>query len=238
MKNSSVRPIAASLTLIAAAWLPYPAQCQQRTGAEADWVAITKCAAIKDNQARLACVDDVFRKAGITTKVEAEPVAAPSDKDKSKSSTLANAAARAKGAMPAASTSGAVTSAEPKSRESDSVRSDAVRAEPARGKEEERRQSFGLQLPRFPKASRTNAKGGERQTNDDQLEVTLASVIKGGDGKLVLTTTDGAIWHQVEDIPIHLLPAKGQTMTIAKTALGGFMCKPSRWVSFRCYRTR
>jgi hypothetical protein len=89
--------------------------------------------------------------------------------------------------------------------------------------------SFGLQRP---------APSAPRQRDDERLEVTLASVEQAGDGKLVLTTTDGAIWRQVESDTVHQLPVQGQTMKIAKKSLGGFMCEPSRYVAFRCFRIR
>jgi hypothetical protein len=76
------------------------------------------------------------------------------------------------------------------------------------------------------------------QKDDNQHEVTLAAVEQGGDGKLVLTTTDGAIWRQAERIVIFPPPQQGQTIAITKTSFGGFMCKPSKWVAFRCYRAR
>jgi hypothetical protein len=76
------------------------------------------------------------------------------------------------------------------------------------------------------------------QKDDNQLEITLAAVEQGGDGKLVLTTTEGAIWRQVERIVIFPLPQQGQRVTISKTTFGGFMCKASKWVAFRCYRAR
>ncbi len=76
------------------------------------------------------------------------------------------------------------------------------------------------------------------QKDDNQLKVTLAAVEQGGDGKLVLTTTDGATWRQVERIVIFPPPQQGQTITISKTSFGGFMCKPTKWVAFRCYRAR
>ncbi|HWW80938.1 MAG TPA: hypothetical protein VNY82_15175 [Steroidobacteraceae bacterium] len=76
------------------------------------------------------------------------------------------------------------------------------------------------------------------QKDDNQLEITLAAVAQGGDGKLVLTSTEGAIWRQVERIDIFPPPQQGQTVTISKTSFGGFMCKLSKWVAFRCYRAR
>lgn len=96
----------------------------------------------------------------------------------------------------------------------------------------ERQKRFGQQTG----ASANSA--SPPQKDDNQLDVTLAAVEQGGDGKLVLTTTEGGIWRQVERIVIFPLPRQGQTITITKTSFGGFMCKPTKWVAFRCYRTR
>ncbi len=71
----------------------------------------------------------------------------------------------------------------------------------------------------------------------EQVEVTLAKVAQAGD-KLVLTTTDGAVWHQVESGAVRQPPKQGETMKIETRSLGGFMCQPSRYVSFRCYRSK
>jgi hypothetical protein len=90
------------------------------------------------------------------------------------------------------------------------------------------RQSFGLPPPPAPKPS----------PSDTRLQVTLANVAQSGDGKLVLTTTDGATWRQVESEAIRPMPAQGQTMTIARKSLGGFMCESAQRVAFRCYRIR
>jgi len=92
----------------------------------------------------------------------------------------------------------------------------------------EHRERFGLQPPTTPKPSPAEAR----------LEVTLASVQQSGDGKLVLTTTDGAIWRQVESEAIRPAPTQGQVMTISKAALGGFLCESAKRVAFRCFRTR
>ncbi len=71
----------------------------------------------------------------------------------------------------------------------------------------------------------------------EQLEVTLAKVQPSGDGKLVLTTNEGAVWRQVESHELSQVPKPGQTMKIESGVLGGFMCRPSKYVSFRCYRS-
>jgi hypothetical protein len=84
----------------------------------------------------------------------------------------------------------------------------------------------------------TGAGAKDPAAKDDQLEVTLANVTQAGDGKLLLTTTEGAVWRQVESQAIRPMPTRGQSMKIEKTSFGGFMCKPGKWVAFRCFRAR
>jgi hypothetical protein len=88
------------------------------------------------------------------------------------------------------------------------------------------RADFGLQPKTFrePAVART-------------LQVTLRQVGQV-DGKLLITTTEGAIWKQVESTHVWPVPTGGQTMTVEKGAFGGFFCKPSKYVSFRCFRAK
>jgi hypothetical protein len=97
-------------------------------------------------------------------------------------------------------------------------------ASPAQSKES--RADFGLQPKTFrePAVART-------------LQVTLRQVDQA-DGKLLLTTTEGAIWKQVESSDVWPVPTGGQTMTIEQGAFGGFFCEPSKYVSFRCFRAK
>jgi hypothetical protein len=97
-------------------------------------------------------------------------------------------------------------------------------ASPAQSKES--RADFGLQ----PKTFRET---GVART----LKVTLRQVDQA-DGKLLLTTTEGAIWKQVESSDVWPVPTGGQTMTIEQGAFGGFFCEPSKYVSFRCFRAK
>ena len=112
-----------------------------------------------------------------------------------------------------------------------------------------KRKAFGLQKPAplaaaaapAPAPASTSADSPApppKKAQSEHLEVTLAKVDQGGDGKLVLTTTDGAVWHQVESDAVRQVPAQGQTMKIEARSLGGFMCQPSKYVSFRCYRSK
>lgn len=91
----------------------------------------------------------------------------------------------------------------------------------------EQRKRFGL-TESVPAAKQEEA----------ELAVTLTKVEKALDGKLVLTTSDGAVWKQIETESDRQEPAAGQAMTISKTLFGGYMCKPLKRVAFRCSRTR
>lgn len=154
-----------------AAWAPHAARSEGNTDKDAGWAAITRCAAIAEDDARHACTDDVLREAGLL-----------------------------------------------------GVKKSA--------KTPQQRERFGLQTP--PPKPADPAKKRE----EDKLEVTLATIAQAPDGKLVVTTTDGAVWHQVESNPIHQLPEQGQAMTIRRTAFGGFMCEPKDRLAFRCFRKR
>jgi len=100
---------------------------------------------------------------------------------------------------------------------------------------------FGLETSpaRVPQAAATQAAASAaKRPGDDRAQATLAAVAAGADGKLVLTTTDGAVWHQVESNAVRPAPTQGQILTIERTSFGGFMCKSGKWVTFRCYRAR
>jgi len=109
-----------------------------------------------------------------------------------------------------------------------------------------KRKSFGLQKPEplaaaaaLPPAPTSAASAApEKKDPGEHLEVTLAKVDHAGDGKLVLTTTDGAVWHQVESDAVRQVPKQGEVMKIEARSLGGFVCQPSKYVWFRCYRSK
>lgn len=72
----------------------------------------------------------------------------------------------------------------------------------------------------------------------DRVEVQIASVASTHDGKLIITTTDGAVWRQTENLANPRLPEAGQTMIIRKGSLGAYLCTPPSKLSWRCARTR
>ncbi len=133
----------------------------------------------------------------------------------------------------------------------------------AEAREAERRRQFGLQQPSRPATAATapaprdspaprgpSAPGASPQPGAKPapgqpperapraVELTLSAVDIGPDGKLVLTTAEGAVWRQVESRAVRPLPAKGEKLRIEPTSFGGFMCQSDRWTAFRCYRLR
>jgi hypothetical protein len=114
------------------------------------------------------------------------------------------------------------------------------------------RQSFGLPPPAFaapapaptvaasPVADPAAAVAAPpaKPARQDLIQVTLAGVKRGGDGTLVLNTTEGAVWHQIEPVALHPEPVAGDTLTIQHTLFGGYMCQSKKWIVFRCARTR
>ena len=74
--------------------------------------------------------------------------------------------------------------------------------------------------------------------SDNKIEVTLDAIAQDTNGKLILTTSEGAVWQQVENVPVRPTPKHGGTMAVEKTSFGGFMCTTSKWASFRCFRSR
>ncbi len=72
-----------------------------------------------------------------------------------------------------------------------------------------------------------------------RLEVELAGVGKAVDGKLFVTTTDGAVWLQTESVEMPQPPVAGDRMTIRKGSMGGYRCSVvSTHLTYRCVRSR
>ncbi len=69
-----------------------------------------------------------------------------------------------------------------------------------------------------------------------RMEVTLARVEVAKDGRLTLTTSEGAVWRELENDPISPRPREGDALTIEKTAFGGYFCRMGKHVTFRCVR--
>jgi hypothetical protein len=133
----------------------------------------------------------------------------------------------------------------------DGVLRDAGMLPSAAARSTERRKTFGLARPGRPavatvqKPPRTGkvavakavpAKLPPVADDDSRIEIMLARVVQAGDGKLELTTAEGAVWRQVENEAVSPMPQAGRGMTIEKTALGGYRCITGKWAAFRCTR--
>jgi hypothetical protein len=100
----------------------------------------------------------------------------------------------------------------------------------AEREQKEKRQSFGLD--ESVAATAPERPAGER------VAATLAAVRETGDGKLILTTDDGAVWRQIESDRPQQTPRAGQRLEIRKASLGSFLCAVEQTLAFRCARSR
>jgi hypothetical protein len=67
------------------------------------------------------------------------------------------------------------------------------------------------------------------------IETTVSDALIGGDRLLVVATSEGAIWKQIDGAPFRRAPAKGAAFTVEEGALGSYRCKTGSDV-FRCRR--
>jgi len=109
---------------------------------------------------------------------------------------------------------------------------------------EEKKRSFGLGL-HIPSVSAIlpNRDDREREAKIEREDIrdqtlTLASVEDTPVGKLLLTSTDGAVWEQTDTDTINNPPEPGDTVRVTKGMMGGFMCQVTRWQTVRCQRDR
>jgi hypothetical protein len=69
--------------------------------------------------------------------------------------------------------------------------------------------------------------------------VEIASVQRPANGRLQVTTTEGAVWRQTESVEMPIPPSQGDRMTIRRGVAGGYRCSVARTnLTFRCERSR
>jgi hypothetical protein len=80
----------------------------------------------------------------------------------------------------------------------------------------------------------------ERAKTEDvrDLTLTVASIDQTPIGRILVTSTDGAVWEQTDSDEVRSTPAPGDTVQVTKGMMGGYMCQVSRWQSVRCQRDR
>lgn len=108
-------------------------------------------------------------------------------------------------------------------------------------RQREQRQEFGSEnVPPAPRVVAPSPASPARVPDapPERLEAELATVTRAPDGRVVLTTRDGAVWQQNESQEITLLPKAGERLAIRKGSLGAYLCTLESRVSFRCRRVR
>ncbi len=93
------------------------------------------------------------------------------------------------------------------------------------------RQTFGFNLPSISLFSR-----GAKEAQVNNLEVELASARPEADGKWLLTTSEGAVWRQIDTTPLTDTPKPGTKMIIRRALLSSFFCKVGHEAAIRCAR--
>ena len=113
----------------------------------------------------------------------------------------------------------------------------------------ERHKTFGLALPSLPRhekrakppktAETREASVASPATAEDENRITVQIVevaytqpLK----QLLIVTSDGGVWEQVDTIPLTFTPRAGQSIEITKTRFGGYFCKFDRTNAVRCVR--
>ena len=117
----------------------------------------------------------------------------------------------------------------------------------------ERRRRFGL--PSLPlishkpssktKTESAQAQSGlraaaapEEEPQEDRVTVTLEQVaLIPPLNRLLLVTTEGAIWQQTDSETVSPTPKPGSSMTIVHGKISGFFCQFDRVTKVRCVRT-
>ena len=116
----------------------------------------------------------------------------------------------------------------------------------------ERRRRFGL--PSLPlishkpasksKTESAQAQPGaaaataEEEPQEDRVTVTLEQVaLIPPLNRLLLVTTEGAIWQQTDSESVSPTPKPGSSMTVVHGKISGFFCQFDRVTKVRCVRT-
>jgi hypothetical protein len=214
--------------------------------AEQGWSSVARCAQEDTERARHTCLDRVLRDAGLLTDemharqqrkafgLEDKPARA---RVPSRSAPATASAAQASSTGPSSNT-GPSSSTAPSSNTGTSsgtaLASGAVPASSA---------AASAPAPAVAAASAAQARPAASPAappaDPDRLEVELTAVAKAANGRLFVTTKDGAVWLQTESVEMPQPPVAGDHMTIRKGSMGGYRCSvASTHLTYRCVRNR
>jgi hypothetical protein len=196
------------------------AQAPGAMSAEQGWSSVARCAQEDSERSRHTCLDRLLREAGLLTdEMHARQQRRAFGLDEKPARTPPpNQAAPASNPSAAAATTTAV-------------------AEEALNRRAAQKTPAGTTSPAAtaPTAANTSAPSAQ----PDRLEVELAKVGKAANGRLFVTTTDGAVWLQAESVEMPQPPVAGDRMTIRKGSMGGYRCSvASTHLTYRCTRSR
>ncbi len=170
---------------------------------------LKSCTTIDDAAARLACYDRV---AGRTKPMTAVPGPAPA-------SAPASASAAVSAPIPAPIPAPAPASA-----------AAPVTAAAAAATAE---QDFGL-TPAAKKAQEPKVAG---DAEPEAIERTIAKIARDGQDRFVVTLDDGQVWAQNE-AKAGVYPRPGESVTISRAALGGYVLRSQRFGTIRVRRLK
>jgi len=112
----------------------------------------------------------------------------------------------------------------------------------------EHHKAFGLSMPKVTVFKKKKQEEGAEVAgaapappvdNPNQTEITVDQIaITQPAGKIIIFSTDGQIWRQVDTTSINNLPKEGDTVPIHKEVLGGYFCDVNKYQSVRCQRVK
>ncbi|MEJ1965005.1 MAG: hypothetical protein WDO56_27080 [Gammaproteobacteria bacterium] len=206
---------AAVATLLCLTTTVVTAQTPSTMSAEQGWSSIARCAQADSERARHTCLDRVLRDAGLLTPemhAQQQRRAFGLDDKPANAPPPAPEAAAKTARTATAAAAGVAESPTPAALPTGSATRKTVAP------------SLATAAP---------------PAQPDRLEVELASVARAPDGKLFVTTTDGAVWLQNESVDMPQVPVAGDRMTIRKGSMGGYRCSVvSTHLTYRCVRNR
>jgi hypothetical protein len=247
---------AAMATLLCLTTAAASAETPNTMDAEQGWSSIKRCAQEDTERGRHTCLDRVLREAGVLTDemharqqrrafgLEDKPVRAPAP---SASGTPATATGSASATPAVAASSASKAASAPVNVAPAAAASGSAAASAAAMPSAPANASTNASAPALasaPAVASASAAPAATAKNSlpppsDRLEVELARVDKAANGRLFVTTTEGAVWLQNETVDMPQPPMAGDRMTIRKGPLGGYRCTvASTQLTYRCIRNR